>query len=65
MTHCAGRHTDRTEQIGLILVVMALRAAIVGRRDRSDQRGREMPEPAGVDRVNVSEGQAEIDDKRK
>jgi len=63
MTHGAGGHTDRTEQVGLISVVMTLRSA-VGRRDRGHLRCRELPEPAGINRVNVAEGQAEVDDKR-
>ena len=64
MTHGAGGHTDRTEQVGLIFVVVASRSAVVGRRDRGDPQCRELPEPAGIDRVNVTEGQAKIDDKR-
>jgi|GEM_PF-6611038 len=64
MTDGASRHTNRTEQVGLISVVIALRSAVVGRRDRGHPRCRELPEPA-VNRVDVSEGQAEVDDKRE
>ena len=62
VTDGRGSHADRAKIVSLAIVVMAL--ATVGRRDGCDQRSKTAPGALAVDRVNVTEGQAEVDGQR-
>ncbi len=64
MSDRARGHADRTEQIDLITVMMRRHLAAIGQTNRRYLRGRLVPEPSRVDRMDVAERQAKVDGKR-
>ena len=65
MAYGTSGHTDRTEKIAAVAIVMVLGRPVI-RRDNDRHLPREpITEVSARDRMNVTEGQANIDGERK